>query len=83
VPIDWNTTNPTKPSFLGLKEFKEYPLDELAKYIDWTPFFQTWEMAGRFPAILTDHVVGVEATKLYHDAQVMLQQIINKKMFFL
>ncbi len=80
VPIDWNTTTPTKPSFLGLKEFNDYPLDELAKYIDWTPFFQTWEMAGRFPAILTDHVVGVEATKLYNDAKAMLQQIIDKKM---
>ncbi len=80
VPIDWNTTTPTKPSFLGLKEFNDYPLDELARYIDWTPFFQTWEMAGRFPAILTDHVVGVEATKLYNDAKVMLQQIVDKKM---
>jgi 5-methyltetrahydrofolate--homocysteine methyltransferase len=80
VPIDWNTTTPTKPSFLGLKEFNDYPLDELAQYIDWTPFFQTWEMAGRFPAILTDHVVGVEATKLYNDAKVMLQQIVDKKM---
>jgi 5-methyltetrahydrofolate--homocysteine methyltransferase len=80
VPIDWNTTTPTKPSFLGLKEFNDYPLNELAQYIDWTPFFQTWEMAGRFPGILTDHVVGVEATKLYNDAKAMLQQIINKKM---
>lgn len=80
VPIDWNTTKPTKPSFLGLKEFNDYPLEELVEYLDWTPFFQTWEMAGRYPAILTDEVVGVEATKLFNDAKAMLKQIIEQKM---
>ncbi|TAE65537.1 MAG: methionine synthase, partial [Bacteroidetes bacterium] len=77
---DWTTVNPTKPSFLGNKTFNNYPLEEIAKYIDWTPFFQTWELAGKFPKILTDEVVGKEATKLYEDAQKMLRQIIDRKM---
>jgi 5-methyltetrahydrofolate--homocysteine methyltransferase len=77
---DWSTVEPKKPSFLGNKTFNNYPLEEIAKYIDWTPFFQTWELAGRYPKILTDSVVGVEATKLFNDAQKMLKQIIDRKM---
>ena len=77
---DWNTITPVKPSFLGNKTFNNYPLEEIAKYIDWTPFFQTWELHGKYPKILTDSVVGVEATKLYNDAQKMLRQIIDRKM---
>lgn len=77
---DWSQIKPTKPSFLGNKVFKNYPLEEIAKYIDWTPFFQTWELAGKFPKILTDEVVGKEATKLYEDAQKMLRLIIDRKM---
>jgi len=77
---DWTTINPTKPSFLGNKTFNNYPLEEIAKYIDWTPFFQTWELHGKYPKILTDEVVGAEATKLYSDAQKMLKQIIDRKM---
>ncbi len=69
VPIDWNTTPITKPSFLGTKVFVEYPLEEIRKYIDWTPFFQTWMLAGRYPGILKDPVVGLEAEKLFNDAQ--------------
>jgi 5-methyltetrahydrofolate--homocysteine methyltransferase len=74
--IDWSDYTPPKPSFLGTKVFENYDLAELRPYIDWTPFFQSWELHGKFPAILTDEVVGVEATKLYNDAQKMLDRII-------
>ncbi len=80
VVIDWNNTEITKPTFLGVKVLKDYPLKELAQYIDWTPFFQTWELAGKFPQILQDEVVGVEATKLFNDAQELLKKIIAEKM---
>ncbi|MCC7028963.1 MAG: methionine synthase [Chitinophagaceae bacterium] len=68
-----------KPQLLGTKTLHEYPLDEIAAYIDWNPFFITWEMHGKFPAILTDEIVGVEASKLYHDANVLLKKIIDEK----
>lgn len=68
-----------KPKFIGVQEFSDYSLAEIAEYIDWTPFFQSWELHGKFPAILIDEVVGIEATKLYHDAQAMLQQLIQEK----
>ena len=58
------------------KIFDNYSLEEIAAYIDWQPFFIAWEMHGKFPAILTDSVIGTEATKLYNDAQKLLQQII-------
>jgi 5-methyltetrahydrofolate--homocysteine methyltransferase len=74
--IDWSRINFTKPSFLGRKEFVKYPLEEIRKYIDWTPFFQTWMLAGRYPGILEDSVVGVEAQKLFKDANRMLDEII-------
>jgi 5-methyltetrahydrofolate--homocysteine methyltransferase len=77
--LDWENFTPTKPQFLGTKVFDNYPLDELAKYIDWTPFFQAWELHGKYPAILTDEIVGVEATKLFADAQKMLKQIIDNQ----
>jgi len=77
--IDWENYTPPKPNFLGVKTFDHYPLAELAEYIDWTPFFQSWQLAGKFPAILEDEVVGMEATKLYRDAQAMLRQIIDEK----
>jgi len=70
---------PVKPSFLGTKVLEHFPLETLVKYIDWTPFFQTWEMAGSYPKILDDIVVGVEARKLFDDAQLMLQQIIKEE----
>ncbi|MCK6618455.1 MAG: methionine synthase [Cyclobacteriaceae bacterium] len=79
LAIDWNTCNPPKPSFIGKKVLLDFPLDELRKYIDWTPFFQTWMLAGRYPQILNDAVVGGEATKLYNDAQRMLDNIIAEK----
>lgn len=72
-----NTIHP--PNFLGVKSLNNIDLREIAAFIDWTPFFQTWELHGRFPAILTDEVVGKEATKLFEDAQHMLEQIIREK----
>lgn len=77
--LDWENYTPPQPKFKGVKTFDNYPLEELSEYIDWTPFFQSWQLAGKFPAILEDEVVGVEAKKLYHDAQVMLRQIIDGK----
>ena len=79
IKIDWSTTQYTKPQFLGRKEFVKYPLEEIRKYIDWTPFFQTWMLAGRYPGILNDEVVGVEAKKLYDDANKMLDEIVKSK----
>jgi 5-methyltetrahydrofolate--homocysteine methyltransferase len=76
--IDWSKTRPTKPAFIGLKSFSDYSLKELADYIDWTPFFQTWELAGRFPAILDDAKVGEAARALYDDAQKMLARIVEE-----
>jgi 5-methyltetrahydrofolate--homocysteine methyltransferase len=77
--IDWSGYTPPKPTFLGSKVFVDYPLAELVPYIDWTPFFQTWELTGRYPAILKDNKVGVEAQKLFNDAQDMLKRIVAEK----
>jgi 5-methyltetrahydrofolate--homocysteine methyltransferase len=77
--IDWDNFKPVAPSFTGTKTFDGYNLQEIAEYIDWQPFFIAWEMHGKFPAILTDNVIGKEATKLYHDAKQLLQQIIDEK----
>lgn len=77
--IDWNATTFSKPTFVGRKEIVAYPLEEIRKYIDWTPFFQTWMLAGRYPGILKDSVVGTEATKLFNDANTMLDEIVREK----
>jgi 5-methyltetrahydrofolate--homocysteine methyltransferase len=77
--LDWDNYTPPVPTFTGVKTFTNIDLAVLATYIDWTPFFQTWQLAGKYPAILTDEVVGEEATRLYQEAQVMLQQIISEK----
>jgi 5-methyltetrahydrofolate--homocysteine methyltransferase len=74
--IDWSTVGFTKPTFTGRKELVKYPLAEIRKYIDWTPFFQTWMLAGRYPGILNDSVVGEEAKKLFDDANEMLDEIV-------
>jgi len=74
---DFATYTPEVPKFLGRRVFKNYDLGELAAYIDWGPFFQTWDLAGPFPAILEDEVVGEEAKKVYADAQAMLKKIIE------
>jgi 5-methyltetrahydrofolate--homocysteine methyltransferase len=81
VPIDFAARPPVKPSFLGTKTFGDYDLAELVPYIDWTPFFQTWELAGRFPAILDDAKVGEVARSLYDDARKMLDLIVREKWF--
>ena len=73
------TKTPGAPSFLGTRVYDNYDLAELAKYIDWQPFFQTWELAGSFPAILEDEKVGKAASDLYRDAQAMLKKIIDEK----
>jgi len=75
---DWKIYTPPTPTFLGIKVFENYSLAELAGYIDWTPFFQAWELAGKYPKILKDEVVGEEATRLFNDAQTMLKQIIDE-----
>ena len=79
VKIDWNNFTPVTPTFTGTKIFADFPLEEIAKYIDWQPFFIAWELHGKFPQILSDEKVGKEATKLYNDAQQLLQQIIKEK----
>lgn len=75
--IDWNAYTPEKPKFIGRRVFKNFALSEIAKFIDWTPFFQTWDLAGKFPAILEDEVVGVEAKKVFADAQALLDKLIK------
>ena len=81
LKIDWSKATPKKPSFLGVKNFSNYSLAELAEYIDWTPFFQAWELSGRFPAILKDPNVGEVAQSLYNDARKMLDTIIKENWF--
>ncbi|MCX8996509.1 methionine synthase [Rhizobiaceae bacterium BDR2-2] len=79
--VEWAAYRPVKPQFYGTKIFEDYDLAELAKYIDWTPFFQTWELKGRYPAILEDEKQGEAARNLWRDAQAMLTQIIEEKWF--
>ncbi len=76
---DWSTYTPSVPSFLGLKHLKNYTLAEIAGHIDWAPFFQTWELAGAYPKILDDEIVGVEARKVLADGQAMLKKIVDGK----
>ncbi|WP_373424328.1 methionine synthase [Variovorax boronicumulans] len=77
TPIDWTNYVPPVPKFIGRRVFKNYDLTELAKYIDWGPFFQTWDLAGPFPAILKDEIVGTEAVRVYADGQRMLKRLIE------
>lgn len=79
LKIDWDGYKPVKPAFLGTKIFDDYPIDKLVPYIDWTPFFQTWELAGRYPQILEDATVGEAARSLFADAQEMLKQMVEEK----
>ncbi len=78
LQLNWDNFNPSKPNFIGTKTI-EVELSELVDFIDWTPFFQSWELHGKYPAILTDEVVGEQATNLFEDAQKMLQQIVTEK----
>jgi 5-methyltetrahydrofolate--homocysteine methyltransferase len=77
--IDWTNYQPTKPQFYGTKVFEDYDLAEIAKYIDWTPFFQTWQLHGKYPKIFDDQTVGAEAKKLFDDANKLLNEIIENK----
>ncbi len=77
--IDWETTNITKPKELGVQKLEQVSLKDLVPYFDWSPFFRSWDLHGKFPDILEDEVVGEEATNLFADAQKMLQQIIEKQ----
>ena len=76
--IDWENYTPVQPTFTGTKIFNAYSLAEIAEYIDWKPFFIAWELHGNFPQILTDEVVGKQATDLYNDAKKLLKQIIDE-----
>ncbi len=77
IQLDWAGYTPPAPSFIGRRVFKNIDLHELLPFIDWTPYFQTWDLAGRFPAILDDAVVGEQAKKVYADAQAMLHKIVQ------
>ena len=78
LQLDWKNYNPTKPNFIGTKTV-EVELSELVNFIDWTPFFQSWELYGKYPAILIDEIVGEQATNLFEDSQKMLQKIVSEK----
>ncbi len=77
--IDWAHYTPPVPKFIGRRVFMNIDLAELVRFMDWTPFFQTWDLAGKFPAILSDDVVGAEATRVYNDAQAMLKNIVEHR----
>ncbi|WP_083240072.1 methionine synthase [Hydrogenophaga sp. RAC07] len=77
TPIDWRAFEPKKPRFIGKRVFKNFDLNEIVKYIDWAPFFQTWDLAGPFPEILKDEVVGEEARRVFSDGKRMLQRLIE------
>ncbi|WP_291371493.1 MULTISPECIES: methionine synthase [unclassified Acinetobacter] len=81
LKIDFAANKPVKPNFIGTQTLTNYPLETLVEYFDWTPFFISWSLAGKFPAILKDEVVGEAATDLYNQAQAMLKDIIENKRF--
>ena len=78
--IDWNDAVVSKPNFTGIQVYEDFDLKKLVDYIDWSPFFRTWELAGKYPDILTDNVVGKEATELFKDAKLMLAKILNENL---
>ncbi|TCK18271.1 methionine synthase (B12-dependent) [Thiogranum longum] len=79
IPLDWDNYTPPVPKTWGITVFDDYSLEELRQYIDWTPFFKTWELAGSYPKILDDEIVGEHARNLFEDAKAMLDQIIDEK----
>ncbi len=79
LQLNWEGYTPPKPSFLGTKVFDNYSLEELSEYIDWTPFFASWQLRGKYPAIFEDEIIGVESKKLFNDAQSLLRRIIDEK----
>ncbi len=76
--FDWTNYSPPTPLFLGVRSFNDYPINVLVDYIDWTPFFSTWELAGKYPKIFDDKVVGESAKSLFQDAQIMLEKLIKE-----
>jgi 5-methyltetrahydrofolate--homocysteine methyltransferase len=78
--IEWKGQNPPKPCFTGVRALEDYPLEELVPLIDWTPFFQTWELAGHYPAILSDPVIGPAASSLFKDARELLDRIVRERL---
>jgi 5-methyltetrahydrofolate--homocysteine methyltransferase len=81
LKLDWSGYTPPRPRYLGTSVLTDYPLAELTEYIDWTPFFRTWELAGAFPAILDDAKIGAAARNLFDDARAMLQRIVDERWF--
>ena len=79
APIDWATTEIARPEFTGVRPLKNYPLERIVPFIDWSPFFHTWELKGVFPRILDDRVAGPQARKLYEDAQALLERIVSRR----
>src|SRR6185437_4008012 len=73
---DWTAYVPPRPKYLGRRDFKSYDLAEIARYVDWGPFFNTWGLFGHFPAILQDKVVGEQASKVFEEGQAMLKKIV-------
>ncbi|MGH7525332.1 MAG: vitamin B12 dependent-methionine synthase activation domain-containing protein, partial [Gemmatimonadales bacterium] len=80
LAIDWSGVTPPEPCFTGARVLEDYPLADLVGRIDWTPFFQTWELAGHYPAILEDPVVGTAASSLFRDAQALLDRIVHQRL---
>ena len=80
TPIEWDGYAPPRPEFIGTRSFDDFPLTELIDTIDWTPFFLTWELSGKYPAILEDEKVGEQAKELFGDAKKMLQKIVDEKL---
>jgi len=78
--VDWNTSNIVQPKEMGIQVLKQLSLKELVPFLDWSPFFRSWDLHGKFPTILTDDLVGEQATQLYEDANVMLKEIIAKQL---
>jgi 5-methyltetrahydrofolate--homocysteine methyltransferase len=79
LKTDWANYDPPEPDFIGVRSLRNYPLEKIVPYIDWTPFFQAWELSGRYPAILEDEIVGEAASTLFRDAQAMLKKIVEQK----
>ncbi len=82
LKLDWENYRPPKPEMTGIKVYDNFPLDELVNYIDWTPFFTTWEMKGKFPRILDDPKIGAKAQELYNDAHALLDDIVKQNRIY-
>ncbi|MHB8519281.1 MAG: methionine synthase [Limisphaerales bacterium] len=80
TPINWTSYTPPKPEFTGIRVLRDFPLDQIVPFIDWSPFFHTWELRGRYPAIFDDPNLGSKAQELFADAQKLLQAIVRRKL---